>query len=57
MRPPVTDTFFVGFDEGEYYEIGYLDYVAPTGTAAALHGEWSVRAGDVAGACAAERVA
>lgn len=55
--PPAEGEFFVGYDEADFFEIGYLDYVAPAGQAAALHAEWSVRTGDVAAACAAERIA
>lgn len=55
--PPASGTFYVGFDEAEYYELGYLDFVEPKGQAAALHAEWSVRSGDVATACAAEKIA
>jgi hypothetical protein len=55
--PPAQGSFYVDFDQAEYYELGYLDYVAPAGLAAGLHAEWSVRSGDVPTACVTERIA
>jgi hypothetical protein len=35
-------------DDTDTFELGYLDYVKPAGSFAALSGEWSVRSGDIA---------
>jgi hypothetical protein len=55
--PPASDVFYVGFDEAEYYELGYLDFVDPKGQAAALHAEWTVRNMDAATGCVGADVA
>lgn len=52
-NPPATGEFYVAFDDGDIVELGYLDYVAPLGSAAALYGEWTVRNEAPATACAA----
>jgi hypothetical protein len=54
---PGTGTFYVPFDNADVWELGFLDFLNPTGTVGALSGEWSVRnATDLAAACAADRI-
>lgn len=55
--PPASGSFFLGFEEDNYYQLGFLDYVAPAGQVAALYGEWSVGVGDIASTCAQNRIA
>lgn len=54
---PGQGSFNVPFDSADIYELGYLDYLNPHGTAAALSGEWSVAQGaDLAAACSQNRI-
>lgn len=54
---PGHGSFQVPFDSTDIYEISFLDYLNPNGSAAALSGEWSVAAStDLTAACTANRV-
>jgi len=55
--PPAQGSFYEGFNAADVHELGFLDYVAPQGQAAAFHGEWSVKNLDPATECAAQRIA
>jgi hypothetical protein len=54
--PPAQRAFYEDFNGADVHELGFLDYVAPQGQAAALHGEWSVLNQDLASACAAKSI-
>lgn len=52
-----SDSFYVPYAEADIFELGYLDYVQPTGQAASLGGEWSVGSNpDLVAACAQARL-
>lgn len=54
---PGQGSFEVPFDSADIYELGFLDYLNPHGSAAALSGEWSVATStDLAAACSANRI-
>ncbi len=53
---PDHGSFELGFNEADVYQLSYLDFVQPMGSAAALYGEWSIGSGDLATSCTAQRI-
>lgn len=57
VSPPGTGEFFLRYDEGEIYELDYLDWLQIEGSSASVRGEWLLGVGDLATECQTQRVA